>query len=804
MPIGFSVSLASPVPITFTLRMGYRAGRDMDLFPSITSKTTPSRADAPLRLAKVVLERGIDHPDGLTYSIPASIPDLTVGDRVAAPLGRGNAPSHGYVVEVGAAADLDPGRIKPILRREGVSFPQPLVKLAQWMSLYYCCPIGMVLATMMPAAVKKQTGQVTRVLLEKTGVEPTDRLPPTVQAAWDALRGAPANLFPIAAKDLARKLLLPTVGPINRLVRLGVLRPIEVKGVRVVGEWDSEAVHESSTSPRLTAMQQSAVDRISGTLGTFAAHVLLGVTGSGKTEVYLNVLSQVLERGQSAIVLVPEISLTPQTAGRFVGRFGTGLVAVLHSGLTASQRHREWARVASGEARVVVGARSAVFAPFGPSAPLGLIVVDEEHDNSYKQDQLPRYHARDVALKRAQIESCPVVLGSATPSLESWHNAQRGKFSLIELPERVAGGTLPKVEIVDIIEERRQRTGDRKHPHALGPRLERAVGAALDQGGQVILLLNRRGFASYIACPDQACGWVLTCDHCDVTMVHHRTGSTGGLVRCHHCLAERTMPAQCPTCAKRVSVFGIGTQRLEEELERKFSMLRTGQTMLRLDSDTMHRAIDYHRALSRFGSGEIRLLLGTQMIAKGLDFPGVTLIGVVNADTGLDLPDFRASERTFQLVSQVAGRAGRSAASAARSRVIVQTVNPHEPAIVHAAAHDYKGFAAREIEYRSMAGLPPVGRMARLVFRDEDAMKAETNAWEVAQAIQATPESKRMTVRGPMPCPISRVAGQYRFAIEMLAPDAMIIQRVLTQLRNAGLVKSDANIAVDVDPLALL
>lgn len=414
---------------------------------------------------------------------------------------------------------------------------------------------------------------------------------------------------------------------------------------------------------------------------------------------------------------------------------------------------------------------------------------------------------------------------------------------------------MPKVEIVDLAEERRNRPYTDHHLHALGPRLEGALRTTIDRGGQAILLLNRRGYASYICCVDHTCGWCMQCDHCDVTVVYHKkslptgdswAGMRGGVVRCHHCLAEQKLPLTCPRCSKRVNTFGFGTQRLEEEIERKFPSLRSGPkgTMKRLDSDTMTHAADYFEALERFRTGESRVLIGTQMIAKGLDFPGVELVGVINADTALAFPDFRASERTFQLVAQVAGRAGRSAASGHVARVIVQTFNPHEPAIRFAAAHDFAGFAELELDQRAAVGLPPAWRMARIVCRDENPAKAEGRAHEIAAALaNLTPspsgsglgrgmreasaarglEARNdvkgvpppapshpparegvLRVRGPIACPISRVAGFYRFAVELLAPTAAEIQRALAALRSEGLVKSDAHTAVDVDPVALL
>jgi primosomal protein N' (replication factor Y) len=500
------------------------------------------------------------------------------------------------------------------------------------------------------------------------------------------------------------------------------------------------------------------------------------------------------------LVLVPEIALTPQTGGRLIGRFPEHRVAVHHSGLTAAQRHQQWALAADGTADIVLGARSAVFAPV-PDGRLRLIVVDEEHDGSYKQDQVPRYHGRDVAVRRAQLAGCPVLLGTATPSLESWHNATaKGTYRLHRLAKRVPGLQVPSVKLVDLVEERRRFRPGRAH--LLGPILETAVGRTLDAGGQVLLLLNRRGFANYIACPDHGCGWMHCCDHCDATMVYHldRTLPGGGYTRCHHCDAQQRLPENCPTCNKRVSRFGLGTQRVEREIERTFPQLVEGRTMLRVDSDTMRGARDFHRALERFGRGEIRMLVGTQMIAKGLDFPGVQLVGVVNADTAINLPDFRATERTFQLVSQVAGRCGRGSAP---GKVIVQTFQPQAPPIRLAAAGDYEAFAGLELADRKRCGLPPFARMGRVVVRDADHGRCLAAARRLAEQLGAL-TADEVRLRGPAPCPIGRIAGRHRQQIELLADTAAQLQTLLSNARSEGILKPGHAVAVDVDPIALL
>lgn len=758
-------------------------------------------------VALVVPERSLDAPNGLTYGIPLSMQDLRVGERVAVPLGRGNSTAPGLVIEIKPGSPdsetlgFDLAKLKPVGARTGAALPARLVELARWVARYYCCPIGMVVASMIPAAVKASVGKRIETLVEPDpDAEPVEKLAPSATRALEQIGELPSDTFPIDARALADRLELSNRGPINRLVRAGVLR--EVTRERVRTKWDASITHAEDTRHDLTRAQQRVTDAIACDAGTFAAHLIRGVTGSGKTEVYLGAIERVIaQHPGGVIVLVPEISLTPQTAGRFSARFAHVGVAVLHSGLTASQRHAEWARVRDGEVRIVVGARSAVFAPFND--PLAMIVVDEEHDASYKQDQAPRYHARDVAIRRAHADSCPVVLGSATPSLESWHNAKSGRFTLHELTERVGGGSMPRVRIVDL-NDKDQQTFVRGERSPISPALKHALSATLDDGGQAILLLNRRGFASYIACASQ-CGWQHACEHCSVSLVMHkrRLDDTKGHARCHHCLAQTLVPKQCPVCGSRAVLVGVGTQRLEEHLRAQIPgvLSDTGEALYRrVDADTMRKAGDYFEVLDAFRSGNVRLLLGTQMIAKGLDFPNVRLVGIVNADTGASLPDFRAPERTFQLVSQVAGRAGRSKQSEG-ARVIAQTMNAQDPTLALAANHDYVSFADRELQFRRDAGLPPATRMARIICRHTDAERARASASDVANAARGL-ESVR--VDGPMPCFFERISDHFRFAVELTGESAEGVQRAIATLRSMGLARSDASTTVDVDPVDLL
>jgi len=832
------------------------------LFP-----TSPSDAAPPAtgRYARIAVERGLDSaPEGLTYASPW--PDLEVGERVEVPLGRGDRRTGGIVVAVGGdelLGALKPRGIKPIANRVGAKLPEPLVRLALWMAEYYVCPLGMVLAGMMPSAVKHRVGRHVEKLVEVSPDAPAadeefkPRLPEATLEAWKGILALDAGAMPAEPRALAIRLGLASIGPINRLVARGLLRRVERESVRSRSQAASlEFLGNTAPRPELNPAQAAAVGGISSTLGSFGVHLLFGVTGSGKTEVYLRVIEHALAAGRSALVLVPEIALTPQTAGRFLDRFGgvAGAagrgVAVLHSGLSAGERHRQWAMAAGGLARVVVGVRSAVFAPI---ANLGVIVVDEEHDSSFKQDQLPRYHGRDVAIKRAQVEACPVVLGSATPSLESWSNAThtdpptppplrilgnggspgggrvsgpnspnsvdshppRAKYRLWRLPDRVGAGRLPEVRIVDMSEERRKGVlmGEGRVGAMIGPTLSGALRDTLAVGGQAILLLNRRGYATHICCASPACGWTLLCHACDAALVLHKSANLprGGVVRCHHCLGEQLVPDRCPVCSRALSRLGTGTQRVEEDLS---AMGLDAGSLLRVDSDSMETARDYFDALSRFSRGDIRVLLGTQMVAKGLDFPNVRLVGVLSGDTSLHVPDFRAGERTFQLICQVAGRAGRGEHA---GLVIVQTMSPREPAIVLASHHDYESFARAELATRVACGLPPATRMARVVTRDEDHAAALQHAQRVATAMRELvegPESRAdatgvpglssVVVMGPVDCAVGRIAGQYRVAVEVLAPTAGILRHLLSALRSDKLLKSDAHTAVDVDPVSLM
>lgn len=814
--------------------------------------------DASRHYALVAVERGIERvgDDGaeLTYEIPTGMETggaVQVGERVEVPLGKKKV--GGVVVGVGGPeliGEIDPLKVRAIATRSGSMLPGPLVELAKWIAGYYVCPLGMVLGTMVPSAVKKEIGRREETVLARESVEMPDAITKSVRAAWEKAAALPAESFPILPVEMKTALGDSTMRGVRALVKAGLLREVVREVIRTRGGAAPQQAFGNDKAVTLSDEQAEAVEGIApelGEAGKFGVHLLYGVTGSGKTEVYLRLIRAMLtvRPGASAIVLVPEIALTPQTSERFSQRFSDHGVAVLHSGLSASRRHSEWARVASGEARVVVGARSAVFAPV---PRLGLVVVDEEHDTSYKQDQLPRYHARDVAIKRAQIEGCAVVLGSATPSLESWANAGgerhspqrhggtekksggekaterkgviqerdaglgggdtgRSKYQLWKLTKRVGGGELPYVKVVDVYSERQEARQLGLRDPSLLPTLRRALHATLKEGSQAILLLNRRGFATYVGCAGgSACGWVMGCERCDARMILHRDLAlrSGELLRCHLCLSECVVPRTCPNCSRGLVRLGAGTQRVEEEVRPLLEELSLGsEALIRVDRDTMRTAQDYFDALATFASGRARLMLGTQMIAKGLDFPGVRMVGVVSADTGLNLPDFRAGERTFQLISQVSGRAGRADA---RGMVIIQTMEPENPAIVLASRHGFERFASDELAVRRKFGLPPGTRMARVVCRDSRHAALKTRAAELADWLRVWSgrHGGAVKVRGPVEPPVTRIADEFRLGIELVAPRAGLVQEALGAARAEGLVKSDSKTAVDVDPVSLM
>jgi primosomal protein N' (replication factor Y) len=751
--------------------------------------------------AEVVFDRPLDH--AYSYAVPERLRDaVAVGKRVLVPFGRGDRTTVGFCVGLSETAPArEVKELVRVLDDEPLLTPD-LLRLTRWMADYYLCGWGQVLNAVVPLGAREKAGTRTAAFVEAVPAselpEPAPKLTTKQETALAQLRGQGR---PLEIRQLARLAKCGT-GPVETLVAKGlarrVVRRIETaaaSGAQPAAEdGDAATAHAAADALELNADQRRAWAALEPAVraGGFQAFLLYGVTGSGKTELYLRAIEEVVKQGKEALVLVPEISLTPQTIQRFQGRFGN--VAVLHSHLGNAERGGQWRRIAGGQVQIVVGARSAVFAP---TRRLGLIVIDEEHEGTFKQEATPRYHGRDVAVMRARLENIPILLGSATPSLESWHNAQKGQYTLLTLPNRVLDRPLPRVALIDLRHEAIR--GGRFH--ALSPTLERSVRTALGAGGQVILLLNRRGFSTHVHCP--GCGYVEACRFCDLALTYHRERD---VTLCHYCGYEQPPPELCPKCGtEQVRYQGLGTEKLQAEIEEKFP----GYVSKRMDSDTMRRPGSHARVLAAFRKGEIHILLGTQMIAKGLDFPNVTLVGVVNADVGLHLPDFRAAERTFQLLAQVAGRTGRGPRG---GQVLVQTYNPEQPCIALAAAHDYEAFIAGELEHRKLLNYPPYQRLARLIIRSRVQEDAAAFAERLAEAFRRAQERMKapagaaapVRLLGPAEAPVFRLKGYYRFHFQLQSASAAqlheLLRAVLPSLRPPGGVE----FTLDIDPLNML
>jgi len=742
--------------------------------------------------ADIVFDRPLDH--AFTYSVPVALAGaIGVGKRVEVPLGKGSKATSGFCVRVSDQKPSSTFPIKPVTRvLDGDALVDDhLMKLTRWMADYYLCGWGQVLHAVVPAGVRDRAGTRMAAFVEPLSRDalpnPLPTVTPQQKHALDILK---AEGQPLEILQLAR-LAKCTTGVIHGLVKKGLVRKFSERIEKDLASPDREGGGEGARSPDITlnADQARVWARVRTALavGTYKPFLLHGVTGSGKTEIYLKAIEQIIRQGKEAIVLVPEIALTPQTIARFQGRCGN--VAVMHSHLTNAERGAYWRRVATGHVQVVVGARSAVFAP---TRKLGLIVIDEEHEHTFKQESTPRYHARDVAVMRARLENIPILMGSATPSLESWSNAAKGNYTLQSLPNRVEDRPLPKVNIIDMRHE--PKTPGKRF--AIGQTLEAAMKKTLKAKGQIILLLNRRGFSTHVHC--QACGHVAQCANCDLALTFHRTKAA---LLCHYCGFETAPFQKCPVCAQPTMRYqGLGTEKLQADIDEKFP----GYVCQRMDSDTMTRPGSHKRILDNFRDGNVHILVGTQMIAKGLDFPNVTLVGVVNADVGLHLPDFRSAERTFQLLAQVAGRAGRGPKG---GEVLIQTFTPEHPCIALAAKHDFVTFAGQELAHRKEHRYPPFERLVRLIVRSTKEEPASQFADTLAAAfsgaiLRAQPNSLRLL--GPAECPVFRLKNYYRFHFQVQSPDSGVLHNVLREVLAVAKPPSNVEFQVDVDPFNML
>ena len=732
------------------------------------------------------------------YLVPEELePSVHEGTRVKVPFGPREV-----MGVVTAVLDESPhGNLREIIKTVGgqALVTPPILRLVRWIADYYCCAPEIAMKAVLPDAVRKEEeGWRERLYVRAL---PQHGEPPKLTKRQE-------DLWTIVEEW--REL------PLQELVRLAgttsaTIRKLEDKGLVSIAPQISERdpyakEHILPTQPlELNAQQATALESIVDSMERLAKRdddeakpvgdnvfLLHGVTGSGKTEVYLQAIAYALGQGKGAIVLVPEISLTPQTVERFKARFSQGpqqtLVAVLHSHLSAGERHDEWHKIRQGRARIVIGARSAVFAPV---EPLGLVIVDEEHEHSYKQEEAPRYNARDLAVVRGQQEGAAVVLGSATPCMESYHNVQRKKYGLLSLTERVDNIQMPIVRVIDMRSAARKEKG----VGIFSPQLREAILQRLEKNEQVMLFLNRRGWSSSLQCPE--CGFVAECPNCSVSLTYHRAAQQ---LMCHICGHIETAPKKCPEtkCGNVAIRFsGLGTEKVEAALEKGFPSAR----VKRMDSDTLKRKEDYRRILGDFRTGKIDILVGTQMIAKGLHFPNVTLVGIIHADLSLHIPDFRAGERTFQLLTQVAGRAGRGEVE---GEVYVQSFTPFHPAIQYARRHDYVGFYEQEIEFRQQLNYPPVGRVALLTLRgrSEDRVKFVADHLRMEMDTVAK-ELGEVVVAGPAPAPLLRAENFYRYQIMLRTSRMPQLSRKLSALRETFQIPEDLRLVIDIDPMSL-
>jgi primosomal protein N' (replication factor Y) len=756
--------------------------------------------DKPPRFIEVALPLPLFQT--FTYAVEEGLANpVAVGSRVVVPLRSGR--------EVGVCVgvlDISPLKRKPKAVLESPdaepAIGESLLELCKWIADYYIVPLGVVLRTVLPAALTgaedPQPSRKTRRVV-RLGAD----IPSLMQRDKSFARAKQQRTVFELIESLGGRTSVENLSA-QAQYSPSVLKSLEKRGLIIIEEEEVERDPFSSrggmSTTRLqpTPAQHQAIDTMAKAEkgDVFLLH---GITGSGKTLVYIELLRKIVdERGQTAIVLVPEIALTPQTVDRFRAAFGDR-IAVLHSALSEGERYDAWLALKRGDKRIVVGARSAVFAPL---ENLGAIIVDEEHESSYKQGETPRYHAREVAIVRAKNEGAITVLGSATPSLESWANATSGKYTLLTLPDRVGGGRLPSVQVIDL---RRTPTdyngmaqGGIDYGAVVREPLHDAIVETMSRGEQSILLLNRRGYSSFIQCID--CGAVATCPHCSITLTHHRNPER---LICHYCLHKEDPRPDCPRCGGRnLRQRGLGTQQVERLLCERFPSAR----IARMDVDTTSGKWAHTRILDRVASGDIDILLGTQMIAKGLDFPNVTLVGVVDADVGINLPDFRASERCFQLLSQVSGRAGRGAKG---GRVLIQTRLPNHHAVRFAVAHDYVSFVHDEMLGRVDPPYPPNVRLANIVFSgfvEDSTAKLAIHAGEWLRELIATRAGDEVTVVGPAPCPIERIKSRWRWHVLLKSDHPGELTRVSRYFMERFEVPSTAQLRVtlDRDPVALL
>ncbi|HEX5873740.1 MAG TPA: primosomal protein N' [Pyrinomonadaceae bacterium] len=727
-----------------------------------------------------------------TYRLsPEQSVQAEVGARLVVPLGRNLVT--GYVVGLheelpAALAEVEVKDAQTLVDTEPVC-SREILELARWVADYYACPLGEVIKAALPPGMTPSSRSTAKfvqpkmrrfVRLREVADPDGLKLTETQQRVLSTLQGS----SPMLLQSLLTTASV-SASTISSLEKKGQVE-IYTEAIRrdPLGPSDSK-----SDAPTLTPAQASVLNSIEEQMNseTYAAFLLHGVTGSGKTEIYMRAMDKALKLGRSSMMLVPEIALTPVFSRNLRARFGDQ-VAIFHSSLQKGERFDEWTRVRNGDARVVIGTRSAVFAPV---KNLGLIVVDEEHESSYRQQESPYYNARDVAIVRAQKESATVVLGSATPSLESFHNARRGKYQLLTLPERIGARPMATARIVDM------RSVFSRHgkPRVFSDELLEGIRETHERGEQSIILLNRRGYSSFILC--RSCGETIQCPNCDVTLTYHRSER---VIVCHYCNHREAVPRACPSCGKKYIYYvGEGTEQLEEMLKLLFPALRVA----RIDRDTTARRRVFEQSLSDFSAGRIDTLVGTQMLAKGHDFPNVTLVGVVSVDAGLALPDFRSAERTFQLITQVAGRAGRGDRP---GKVLIQTYHPYHYALRHACAQDFEAFFDQELQYRQNHSYPPFVALASVLVHGPDLGRVRADSLELRKHLDEANTERKCRILGPAPAPLSRLKGEHRFQLLIKSRSRKFLREVadaaLKSAADGGLNLRSINL--EIDPVSIL
>ena len=752
--------------------------------PSPPAKTSPLPAFVEAVLP-VPLRRSF------TYRIPEEMRgQIKLGARLKLPFGRRDMTGYavGLHVEIPADLDIDESKIKDVT---AVADDEPLItpeilKLAQWAADYYSSFWGEMLKASLPAGINTERVRPKRrkaVRLLRSA--PSDDEKPLTSAQTAIVDLLEASAGEMLFTDLIEQ-ADTNASPINTLAKRGM---VEVYVQDVQRDPLRDAKIQRADDLTLTAEQQVALDAITEALGKdeYNAFLLHGVTGSGKTEVYIRAMRNALDKGKSALMLVPEIALTPIFSRRLRAIFGAD-VAILHSNLSAGERYDEWRRIRRGDARIAIGTRSAVFAPL---ENIGLVIVDEEHDPSYRQHESPFYNARDAAVIRASFGNAVVVLGSATPAMESFYNAKNGKYTYLQLPERIAGRSLAEAKLIDM----RDVFKDAGKDVALSPELLEAIKDTHDKGDQVIILLNRRGFSQFVLC--RTCGETMKCRNCDITLTYHRGDQK---LLCHYCSYREPVPRVCPHCASEYLYFvGEGTENIAGQLEKRFPAMR----IARVDRDTMAHKGELDQVLLDFAAHRIDMLVGTQMIAKGHDFPNVTLVGVVSVDIGLGLPDLRSAERTFQLITQVAGRSGRGDKP---GRVLIQTYYPEHYALRHAVRQDYEGFYAEEIRYRERLAYPPFFLLASIMIKHRDQGYAAKTANILRRGLDGANSAKHVRILGPAPASLSRLKNEYRVQIILKSPTRSELRRVLDiALHDAESQGAEMrSVFVEIDPVNLM